>query len=870
MKRLVFGILAHVDSGKTTLSEALLYTSGSIRSLGRVDHGDAFLDNFDIERQRGITIFSKQAILETEDSVITLLDTPGHVDFSSETERTLEVLDYAILVISATDGVQAHTETLWRLLERHNIPVMVFVNKTDLSGPVEKAVMAQLEARFGGGFVDLGGDPAEAAEDISVLDEALMEKYLNTGGIADDDIASLASQRRLFPCFFGSALKLTGVKELLDAMGRYTVMPDYPTDFGAQVFKITRGDRGERLTHLKLTGGVLHVKDNITVGDGEDSRQEKINQIRIYSGVRFNAEQAVQPGTVCAVTGPDGTYAGMGLGHERRSAPPVLEPVLTYRLEYPEECPAGTMLGYMRQLEEEDPQLRVEWNEQAGEIHLRLMGEVQLEVLRQLIASRFGVEVDFGQGSIAYMETITEPVEGIGHYEPLRHYAEVRLLLEPGEPGSGLIFDSNCSVNQLDLNWQRLVLTHLAEKTHIGVLTGSPITDMKITLVAGRASIKQTEGGDFRQATYRAVRQGLKRAESRLLEPWYAFRIETPQEYIGRAISDIQQMSGSFEAPETSGDMAILNGEAPVAGLKDYQKELVSYTRGRGQISFRVKGYYPCHNEQEVIETIGYDSDRDLENPADSIFCAHGAGYNVPWYKVPSAAHTEDPIRTRLNKVDLEPVRERARTSELVPFSKEEEEILARIFQMTYGTNVKRNGFTPVRKSQPKEPLSAVKPFAPQGRDEYLLVDGYNIIFAWDELKKIAATDLDAARARLCDIMSNYRGYRGSTVIVVFDAYRVRGAVEKVEQQNGIYVVYTKERETADMYIERTTYRIARQNRVRVATSDGLEQMIILGHGAVRVPASELRQEVDEVNCHIREILDEQAEMPKNSPILKT
>ena len=860
MKRLVFGILAHVDSGKTTLSEALLYTAGSIRRLGRVDHGDAFLDTFDIERQRGITIFSKQAMLEGGDCSITLLDTPGHVDFSSEAERTLRVLDYAVLVVSGTDGVQAHTETLWSLLRSHGIPVFLFINKMDLAGAVQRQLLSDLRRRLGEGFVDFSRPWEAVLEDIALCDEGLMEQYLETGDITPGAVARLIAERRIYPCFFGSALRLEGVDALLRAMRELTRMPDYPAEFGAEVFKIARDEKDERLTYLKVTGGALRVRDTVRGGDGEDAWEEKANQLRVYSGARFEAVQTAPAGTVCAVTGLTRTYPGMGLGCAPQAEAPELQPVLTYRLLYPETFDAHTVLGYMRRLQEEDPQLRVEWNEQLQEIHVRLMGEIQLEVLRQIMESRFGVPVEFGQGSIVYRETVTEAVEGIGHYEPLRHYAEVRLLLEPGEPGSGLVFDSVCPVNQLDLNWQRLVLTHLAEKEHVGVLTGAPITDMKITLLAGRAHLKHTEGGDFRQATYRAVRQGLKRAKCRLLEPWYDFRIEVPSAAMGRVINDIQRMNGEFQPGETDGETAVLTGTAPVACIKDYSRELTGFTHGRGRITFRLRGYLPCHNEAEVIAASGYDSDRDVDNPCDSVFCSHGAGHVVPWYKVPGEAHTVSPLKTRLNKVEL-PEADTAvrRASTLVPFSREEEEILARIFQMTYGTNVKRGTFAPVKK--PARPAEAP---APQQREavpapgrEYLLVDGYNIIFAWEELKALADQDLEAARQTLLDVLINYHGYRGSTVILVFDAYKVKGGVEKIEQQGGVYVVYTRERETADMYIERTTYSIARHNRVRVATSDNLEQIIILGHGAVRGSASEFRQEVEAVNQSIRQVLEQ-------------
>ncbi|MEA4920783.1 MAG: translation factor GTPase family protein [Clostridiaceae bacterium] len=857
MKRLVFGILAHVDSGKTTLSEALLYTSGSIRTLGRVDHGDAFLDNFEIERQRGITIFSKQAMLEGDDYEITLLDTPGHVDFASEAERTLSVLDYAILVISGTEGVQAHTETLWRLLERHDIPVFVFINKMDIAYTSHEAIMSALKKRFGEGFVDFTASADEIQEESALLDDRLTDNFLRGQQIGQNDIAGLIAQRRLFPCIFGSALKLTKVDSLLESMLNLTIMPCYPDKFGARVFKVSRDDKGERLTYMKIMGGGLRVRDAIS-GGGDVVWEEKANQLRVYSGQKFTAVTAAEAGAVCAVTGLTRTVPGMGLGTEEASSDsPQLEPVLTYRLIYPNELEASTVLGYAKKLEEEDPQLKVEWNSQLGEIHMRLMGEVQLEVLQQIFLSRFGVEVGFGEGDIVYRETITEAVEGIGHYEPLRHYAEVRLLLEPGERGSGMEYASACSVNELDVNWQHLIMTHLSEREHIGVLTGSPVTDIRITLLAGRNHLKHTEGGDFREATYRAVRQGLKRAKSLLLEPYYYFRLEVPSENAGRAISDIQRMSGHFEPAEIDDGTAVITGEAPVSEMRGYQREMTSYTKGRGRILLRVKGYEPCHNQQQVIERLGYESDRDTENPYDSVFCDHGSGHVVPWYKVPSCAHTISPYKTRLNKVELpsDNMAERKK-SELVPFSLEEEKILSSIFEMTYGTSIARNSFSPVKK-ETKEDKAPQKPvFVPQRGDEYLLVDGYNIIFAWDELRELAEKDLEAARQTLTNILVNYHGYRGSTVILVYDSYKVKGGVEKTEQINGLYVVYTKEKETADMYIERVTFEIARKNRVRVATSDGLEQMIILGHGAIRVPASELRQEVESVNREIRTILD--------------
>lgn len=859
MKRLVFGILAHVDAGKTTLSEALLYTAGSIRRAGRVDHKDAFLDTFALERQRGITIFSKQAMLEGEGFSIALLDTPGHVDFSSEMERTLDVLDYAVLVISGAEGIQAHTQTLWELLRRRQIPVFLFVNKMDLPGASAAPVLEGLQKRFGPGFVNFSAPEEQIWEEASLCDEPLLETYLEKGGLSPQDLAEPIRRRRLFPCFFGSALRLHGVAPLFDAMKELTQMPAYPEDFGAKVFKIARDEKGERLTYLKVTGGVLQVRDTLS-GEKPQPWQEKANQLRVYSGSRFAPVPSAGAGAVCAVTGLTFTYPGMGLGCEAPSAAPQLQPVLSYRLTYPDGCDAHTMLGYMRLLQEEDPLLKVEWKESLQEIHLRLMGQIQLEILRQTIRDRFGVSVDFEEGGILYRETVAEPVEGIGHYEPLRHYAEVRLLLEPGEPGSGLIFDSVCSTDDLDINWQRLILTHLAEREHPGVLTGSPLTDVKITLLAGKGHLKHTEGGDFRQATYRAVRQGLKRGKCRLLEPWYRFRIEVPPENIGRVIADIQQKSGSFQLEEGSDGMTALTGTVPVAEMKDYPRELVSFSKGRGRISLQVTGYAPCHNEEAVIERMGYDSSHDLENPCDSIFCSHGAGHLVPWYKVPQEAHTQSPFKTASPLQARPSANAFSRSRPLIPFSLEEEKILAEIFAKTYGAPVRRDAFAPVKKAVPPKPAEPPRPSARPAalQTEYLLVDGYNIIFAWDELAKLADRDLDAARQTLTDILINYHGYKGTAIILVFDAYKVKGGVEKVEETGGIHVVYTKEKETADMYIERTTYDMAQKYRVRVASSDNLEQMIILGHNAVSVSAGEFRLEVEQVNRRIRQILDRQ------------
>ncbi len=859
MKRLVFGILAHVDAGKTTLSEALLYTAGNIRRIGRVDHRDAFLDTFELERQRGITIFSKQAMLEGDGFSIALLDTPGHVDFSSEMERTLDVLDYAVLVISGAEGIQSHTETLWELLSRHRIPVFLFINKMDLAGASVQPVLESLQKRFGDGFVNFSAPESQIWEDASLCDEALLEKYLEQGRLSQKDLAFQVGQRRLFPCFFGSALRLDGVDRLLDAMQNFTQMPDYPEDFGAKVFKIARDDKGERLTYLKVTGGALRVRDVLT-GTDPQPWEEKANQLRVYSGSRFEPIQTAGAGAVCAVTGLTCTYPGMGLGCESQSASPELQPVLSYRLLYPDSCDAHTMLRFMRLLQEEDPQLKVEWKEALQEIHLRLMGQVQMEVLRQTIHDRFGIKVDFEEGSILYRETLTAPVEGVGHYEPLRHYAEVRLLLEPGEPGSGLVFDSVCSTDDLDLNWQRLILTHLAEREHPGVLAGAPLTDVKITLLAGKAHLKHTEGGDFRQATYRAVRQGLKRGQCRLLEPWYRFRIEVPSENIGRVIADIQHKSGTFQLGDGPDGLASLTGTIPVAKMRDYPKELISFSKGRGRISLQVMGYAPCHDESAVIERIGYDSGSDLENPCDSIFCSHGAGRIVPWYQVLDEAHTESPFKTASPLQARPSASAFSRSRPLIPFSLEEEKILTEIFERTYGTPVKRNGFATAKEPAYQKPAEPVRPVIQksQQQTEHLLVDGYNIIFSWDELKELASHDLDAARQTLIDILVNYHGYKGVTVILVFDAYKVKGGTEKVEATGGIHVVYTKEKETADMYIERTTYDMARKHRVRVASSDNLEQMIILGHNASALSAGEFRLEVEEVNRQIRRVLDRQ------------
>ena len=852
MKRICTGLLAHVDAGKTTLSEALLYRAGCLKKLGRVDHKDAFLDTNAMERERGITIFSKQAVLGLPDAQITLLDTPGHVDFSGEMERTLSVLDYAVLVVSGTDGVQSHTETVWKLLRRYGVPVFVFVNKMDLAGADRQAVLDQL-ARLEEGFVPFDGslEPDAFAEALAMQSEEAMEAYLENGEVPRELITAMVTRRQVFPCLFGSALKLQGVDELLAALQEYTRQPKEAEEFAARVFKISRDEQGSRLTWLKVTGSNLRVKTLLT-GEDPDGQpwQEKADQLRVYSGAKFQAVEQAPAGTVCAVTGLTRTWAGQGLGEETAGQAPVLQPVQSCRLLLPEGCDAHAVLPRLTQLQEEDPQLRIVWNERLGEIHLQMMGEVQLDVLKRLIWERFGLAVGFGPGSIVYKETIAGPVEGVGHFEPLRHYAEVHLLLEPLPRGAGLQFDSICSEDVLDRNWQRLILTHLEEKEHLGVLTGSPITDMKITLTAGRAHLKHTEGGDFRQATYRAVRQGLMQADSILLEPWYEFRLEVPAEQVGRAMADVQRMGGSFDPPELLGDTSVLTGSVPVAEMRGYAMELAGYTRGKGKLACTLAGYRPCHDAPAVIEQVGYDPERDTENPADSVFCAHGAGYNVKWDEVPAHAHVESGVR--LNEPEEEetpavrqPWRQAAPVSSL-----EEDKQLAAIFERTYGPSKGRELFRPA----PVKP--AEYHFEPSG-PEYLLVDGYNLIFAWDELKKLAADNLEGARQALADLLCNYRGFHDCQVILVFDAYKVPHGTGEVSRYQNIYIVYTREAETADMYIEKTTYQLAKQRRVRVVTSDGAEQLIILGHGALRVSARSFWEEVERTNGEIRRILEE-------------
>ena len=854
-KQIVLGILAHVDSGKTTLSEGLLYRSGAIRKLGRVDHKDAFLDTDALEKARGITIFSKQALLRAGDTAITLLDTPGHVDFSTETERTLQVLDYAVLVVSGTDGVQSHTETLWRLLRRYRVPTFVFVNKMDLPGKSRQELMEQLSSRLGEGFVDFGAPQPDRDEALALCDEQLMDRLLDAGALEPEQIIPAIARRHVFPCWFGSALRLEGVDQLLEGLDRYTRAAPALGSFGAKVFKISQDEQGARLTWLRVTGGQLKVKAQLT-GGAEEPWTEKANQLRLYSGAKYTLAEQVLPGQVCAVTGLTKSRPGEGLGAQRDGDLPVLEPVLSYQVLLPEGADVHAALGKLHRLEEEEPQLHVVWNETLGEIHVQLMGEIQLEVLRSLLAERFGMTVEFGPGGILYKETITQPMEGVGHYEPLRHYAEVHLLLEPLPRGSGLQFAADCREEVLDKNWQRLVLTHLEEKEHLGVLTGSPLTDVKITLLAGRAHLKHTEGGDFRQATYRAVRQGLMMAESQLLEPWYAFRLELPLENLGRALSDIQRMEGSFDPPDSGTDTATLTGFAPVATMRDYPTEVAGYTRGRGHLSLSPAGYRPCHNAQQVIDAVGYQPEHDLENPADSIFCAHGAGFVVPWDQVRSHMHV-DSGWGRAKPARQEPEALVPRRAAAYRATLEEDAELLKIFERTYGP-IKRDplaAFRPVEKSPRPDFAAEQWEIAP----EYLLVDGYNIIFAWEELNALAKESLDAARRRLMDILCNYQGYQKCVLILVFDAYRVPGSPGSMEQYHNIHVVYTKEAETADMFIEHVTHEIGKNRRVRVATSDGMEQIIILGHGALRVSARMFHEEVQNVEKQIRALVQGQA-----------
>ena len=916
-KHISVGLLAHVDAGKTTLAEGILYLSGSIRKMGRVDHQDAFLDNYELERSRGITIFSKQAELMLQDLPVTLLDTPGHVDFSAEMERTLQVLDYAVLLISGADGVQGHVETLWRLLARYQIPVFLFVNKMDQAGTDREAILKEITSRLDSRCIAFDGDMQDEdfLENLAMCDEAVLEKYLESGQITTQDIRQLIYERKVFPCYFGSALKMQGVQELLDAIAAYSVTKQYPETFGARVYKITRDPQGNRLTHLKITGGSLKVKELLSnrkwdekqagaaKSDAEEGIwEEKVNQIRIYSGNGFQSVPEASAGMICAVTGLEHTFAGEGLGCETETEIPVLEPVLSYRIELPPEIDVHQAFVKLRMLEEEEPQLHIVWDERLSEIHVQLMGEVQIEVLKNIVKERFGFLIAFGTGNIVYKETIQNTVEGMGHFEPLRHYAEVHLVLEPGERGSGMQFFTACSEDMLDKNWQRLILTHLEEKKHCGVLTGAEITDMRVILIAGRAHIKHTEGGDFRQATYRAIRHGLRCARSVLLEPVYAFRLEIPSETVGRALSDIQRMNGSFDAPETEGDMTVITGSAPVVTMRGYQTELIAYTKGRGRMTCTLKGYEECHNQQEVIEACGYDPEADLENPTGSVFCAHGAGFVVNWDQVQdymqvetgwtpekwetlkggsSSQASQQEREEESKRTDDASVRESSlnwkndqntstgsgkteypsrKTSNIYADEKELEEIFLR----TYGStqNKERKHF--LRKHVSDTPYTW-RPSKKENLEECLLVDGYNIIFAWDELKELAKVNLDGARGRLLDILSNYQGYRKNKLIVVFDAYKVPGGRGSVQKYHNIYEVYTKEAETADQYIEKTVREIGKKYRVTVATSDALEQVIILGAGAVRMSAANLWEEVQLVSRELRtNYLDQQPKGTKN------
>ncbi len=848
IRHTVVGVLAHVDAGKTTLSEALLYMSGTLRTMGRVDHGDAYLDNDAQERRRGITIFSKQALLPLADTHITLLDTPGHVDFSAEMERALQVLDCAILVISGTDGVQAHTRTLWRLLERYQVPTFLFVNKMDLNGADRDALMQQLTSRISGSCVDFSADPTQRDEAAAMCDEAALEEFLAEGMLSERRIAALVTARKIYPCWFGSALKLEGVAEFLAGLERLTPAPVYGEEFGARVFKISR-EKNERLTWLKVTGGTLRAKMLLRVGEGEDAWEEKVDQLRHYSGAKFKVLEEATAGMVVAVTGLTHTRPGQGLGFETQETDTLLEPVLNYRLVLPDNADPHQVLPKLRQLEEEDPLLRVVWNESRQEIHVRLMGTVQQEVLQELIRRRFGLEVSFDTGGIVYKETINGVVEGVGHFEPLRHYAEVHLLIEGGPRGSGVALATNCPTDRLDLNWQRLILTHLGERAHPGVLTGAPLTDVKITLAAGRAHLKHTEGGDFRQATYRAVRQGLMQAQTVLLEPYYDFRLEVPHNCVGRAMTDLQAMGGTVNDPVPDAETTVLTGWAPVVGLQDYWQEVAVYTRGLGQLSCTLRGYDVCHNADEVVAEADYDPERDAENPTGSVFCQNGAGVYVKWDEVPQHMHLPSVLQAEAEE-DAAPMPRRVYT----PIAQDDE--LQAIFERTYG-KVEHRAFRPQQKAVRTELKDSYQIRGGKDGADYLLVDGYNIIFAWDELKAVAAQDLAAARGMLEDILADYRGYRRCEVILVFDAYKVKGNPGSVEKRNGISIVYTKEAETADAYIEKTSYQLRRDHRVRVATSDNLEQVIVLGHGALRLSADVFHAEIEETRGEIAAMIEQ-------------
>ncbi len=835
MEKITIGILAHVDAGKTTLSEAMLYLSGSISKPGRVDKGTAYLDTHELEKRRGITIFSGQAVFSIAQKQFTLLDTPGHTDFSAEMERTLQVLDYAILVISGSDGIQGHTLTLWKLLARYQIPVFLFINKMDQPGTDRRALLKELQQQFGENCIDFSSDcdPLVWAESVAMCGEDLLEQYLETNEIQPWQLVLPIARREIFPCYFGSALKLDGVDSLLNGLQLYTRMPQAPDAFGARVFKISRDPQGNRLTHMKITGGTLKVKAQLS--------DQKINQIRLYSGQKYETADTVDAGTVCAVTGLTHTRPGEGLGTEAGVVRPILEPVLTYRMQFPEGCRIHQFLPRLHELEEEEPELHLEWKEETGELYVQVMGEVQLEILKSLIEERLDVPVTFDTGKILYKETILDPVIGVGHFEPLRHYAEVHLLLEPDEPGSGLTFASSLSEDDLDRNWQRLILSSLREQEHPGVLTGAPITDMKITLLAGRAHLEHTEGGDFRQAACRAVRQGLSKAHSVLLEPWYDFRLEVPMDLVGRAMTDIQKRKGRSEPPIIENDTAILIGSAPVSQMRNYQREVSIYSGGKGHLFCSQKGYEPCQNQEEIIEAAGYQAERDTEHPTGSVFCAHGAGFQVPWYQVESYMHI--PFTRDLSPASSEGPEAADPPSETEKKPVDEEELKA-IFERTYGRGSGTKPASYKHKVSAKAPVGTAKPRKGKQLKQYLLVDGYNIIFAWDDLKELADDNLGAARDKLMDILSDYQGSCGCEVILVFDAYKVQGGTGSVQKYHNIYVVYTKEAETADQYIERTAHEIGHNYDVTVATSDGLEQVIIRGQGCRLLSARELGEEI--------------------------
>ena len=889
MKQLTLGILAHVDAGKTTLSEALLFTAGAIRKAGRVDKKDAFLDNYELERERGITIFSKQAVFSYEDLRITLLDTPGHVDFSTEMERTLQVLDAAVLLISAADGVQSHTRTLWKLLESYQVPVFLFVNKMDQPGADQEKILAGIQNQLSGNCVDftplvgtaateskgaaLEADMQEAMEAVAICDEELLNSFLTDGRISQEQLREKIAERKVFPCLFGSALRLQGIEALLSAIAAYAPEKTYPEAFGARVFKVTRDSQGSRLTHMKITGGTLKAKMELTCAE---DKTEKVNQIRVYSGERFEAVNEAVAGSVCAVTGLLGTMPGQGLGMEKNLESPFLTPVLSYCLLLPEGTDPMAVMPKLKELEEEDPALSFTWEEELKEIHVHVMGEVQMEILKVLIRERFGLEIAFGKGRIVYKETIADTVEGVGHFEPLRHYAEVHLLLEPGEPGSGLQFEADCSEDILARNWQRLILTHLEEKQHRGVLTGSVITDMKITLVSGRAHQKHTEGGDFRKATYRAVRQGLMEAMSVLLEPYYEFRLEIPEEMTGRAMTDMEKLFADFTLTERAEGRCVLSGCAPVETMRDYQKEVYAYTRGQGSLTVRLKGYMPCHNADEVIEERHYDPEADLRNPAGSVFCSHGAGFVVPWNQVKEYMHVEScfagdrkAIEESAFQEELEKRKEAARKreenrsasgGEYFLGTDEIDAILQQATGAGRGLEKKKEGWQrQSRSTETRQAATRVYQGQPK-KEEYLLVDGYNVIFAWEELSALSKVTLDGARGRLLDILCDYQAMKGCRLIVVFDAYRLKGHPEEAYAYHNIYVVYTKEAETADRYIERFAHDNSKKYQITVATSDGLEQIIIRGEGCRLLSSRDLQADVERQKEQTRGILEEKKE----------